>query len=147
MLTSLRSHRRASTAEVALWLRSHVACVFKPCQNENLEMRDELENGKSKSMIVSSRKELAKRLRRILKVNDLHLSVVDAARDLGIDTAGGGRRRRNACNQTGFALQDAREKGKSVGTEQPQKQSSSTPQAFSLPSPTEWRMMTCRPQI
>ena len=54
---------------------------------------------KSKSMIVSNLKGLAKRVQRILKVNDLHPPVADAARDLGIDAAGGVSRRRKARNQ------------------------------------------------
>ena len=36
-------------------------------------------------MLVSNRKGLANRVQRILKVNDLHIPVADAARDLGID--------------------------------------------------------------
>ena len=52
-----------------------------------LELRDELENRKltlseCKFMIVSNRNGLAKRVQRILNVNDLHLPVADAARDL-----------------------------------------------------------------
>ena len=34
VVTSLRSHRRTSTGEVSLWLRSRVACVFEPSQSE-----------------------------------------------------------------------------------------------------------------
>ena len=80
-----------------------------------LELRNELENGKptlrkSKTMIVSNRKGLAKRARRILKVNDFHLPVADEARDLGVDAAGGGRSRHKALDQKGSMLQDVWEK-------------------------------------
>ena len=50
-------------------------------------------------MIVSHRKDLAKRVQRIPRVNDLHIPVADAACDLGIDATGGTRRRRKTCNQ------------------------------------------------
>ena len=84
-----------------------------------LELRDELENGKlmlckSKSMIVSNREGLAKRVQRILKVNDLHLPVADDARDLDIDAAREGRD--DAKPVTKGSAQDVREKGKNVGT-------------------------------
>ena len=69
-----------------------------------LELRQELEAAKltlskRKSLIVSNRKSLAKRVRRTLRVNDLHIPVADTARDLGIDVAGGSRRRRSTRNQ------------------------------------------------
>ena len=59
----------------------------------------EAHTAQSKSMIVNNRKGLAKRVQRILRVNDLHIPVADVARDLGIDATGGTRRRRKTRNQ------------------------------------------------
>ena len=53
---------------------------------------------KNKSMTVSNRKSLAKRVQRILRVSDLHILVADATRDLGIHAVGGARRRRSTRN-------------------------------------------------
>ena len=49
---------------------------------------------KSNSKIARNRNGLAKRTKRVLKVNGIRLPVADAARDVGTDVAGGGRRRR-----------------------------------------------------
>ena len=62
-------------------------------------------------MSVSNRKSLAKRVQRIFRVNDLHFPVADATRDLGIDAAGGARRRRSTRNQR---LRVARRRGSRV---------------------------------
>ena len=89
-----------------------------------LELRHELEASKltldkNKSMIVSNRKSLAKRVQRILRVNDLHFPVADATRDLGINAVGGTRRRRTR----NLRLRAARRRGSRVkgnGPEEPQ---------------------------
>ena len=80
-----------------------------------LELRHELEApkltlDKNKSMIVSNRKSLAKRVQRILRVNDLHIPVADATRDLGINAVGGARRRRTR----NLRLRAARRRGSRV---------------------------------
>ena len=75
------------------------------------EVQEDLRNArltlsKNKSMIVSNRKGLAKRVQRILSVNDLHIPVADVARDLGIDATGGTRRRRQTRNQRVLAAKN-----------------------------------------
>ena len=81
-----------------------------------LELRHELEAAKltlntNKSMIISNRQSLAKRVQRILRANDLHIPVADITRDLGIDAAGGARKRRRTRNQR---LRAARRRGSRV---------------------------------
>ena len=81
-----------------------------------LELRHELEAAKltlnkNKSMIVSNRQTLAKRVQGILRANHLHIPVADTTRDLGIHAAGGARRRRSTRNQR---LRAARRRGSRV---------------------------------
>ena len=74
-------------------------------------------------MIVSNRKSLAKRVQRILRVNDLHIPVSGATRDLGIEAAG-----------LKYWL------GKTT------KQPNPARREFGLPSIVEWSSTACRPQ-
>ena len=90
-----------------------------------LELRHELEAAKftlnkNKSMIVSNRRSLANRVQRILRVNDLHIHLTDATRDLGIDAAGGARRRRSTRSEDPKG-KAARQQRKSTGSEKPQR--------------------------
>ena len=81
------------------WWQTAKMMSFTTICSVTLEQREELEEGrpilsKSQSRIVSNHNGLAHRVHTILKVIVLHLPVADAARDLGVDAAGGGRRRR-----------------------------------------------------
>ena len=97
-----------SICSAALELRDEFFFLKK----KNSEKTVKLTLSISRSLIVSNWKGLANRVQRILKVNDLHIPVADAARDLGIDSAGGGRRRRKTRNQRLRAARRRRKKAK-----------------------------------
>ena len=89
-------------------------------------------------MIVSNRKGLANRTQRIFKVNDFHIPVGDATRDLGVDAAGGRQETTQDPYTKGILVARRRlKKGKSVEHGKIAERSSSTPQAFGLLSPSE----------
>ena len=116
-----------------------------------LELRHELEAAKltlckRKSMIVSNRKSLAKRVRRILRVNDLHIPVADSARDLGIDVAGGSRRRRSTRNQRFCAAGRRGGKVKLLVRKNPQSGQTLHSREFGHPLLLVWNIMACHLQ-
>ena len=121
---------------------THTICSFA------LDLRDELENRKltlsrSKSMIVSNRKRLGEESAKNNEIKRLPLSSGERSAGLWNRLAEDDARPATE----GSALQDVGEKRQKCWHGKVAKRSSSTPQAFCFPSPTEWSNMSCRPQI